>query len=87
MIGVKIIMIDTFKNLYIDEVWPISTEIVPNGGIGIYWSGAIGFGQFILYWGEDDKLHADTECLSSNENKDFIKAILNLLVEEVIVDG
>ena len=79
-------MIDTFKNLYIDEVWPISTEIVPNGGIGIYWSGAIGFGQFILYWGEDGKLHADTECLSSNKNKDFVKAILNLLVEEIVVD-
>jgi len=75
------------KNLHFDEVWAISTEIVPNGGIGIDWSGAIGFGQFILYWGEDGKLHADTEGLSSNENKDFIKAILNLLVEEIVVDG
>ena len=80
-------MIDTFKNLYIDEVWPISTEIVPNGGIGINWLGPIGFGQLILYWGEDGRLHADTECLSSSENKDFIKTMLNLLVNEVIIDN
>ena len=75
------------KNYHIDEIWAVSTEVIPNGGIGINWSGSIGFGQLILYWGKDGKIHADTECLSSNENKDFIKAILNLLVEEIIVDN
>lgn len=72
---------------HIDEIWAVNTEIISNGGIGIDWSGPIGFGQFVLYWGEDGKLHADTECLSSNENKDFIKTILNLLVDEIVVDN
>ncbi len=75
------------SNYYIDRVWPVSTKIIPNGGIGIDWSGPIGFGQLELYWGEDDKLHADTECLSSNEDKSFIKTILNLLPDFIEVDG
>lgn len=71
----------------IDELYPISTEIIPDGGIGIKWSGPIGWGEFALYWGEDNKLHADTEHLASNQNKNFIKKILNLLIDEIIVDN
>lgn len=70
----------------IDEIWAINTEIVPDGGIGIDWSGPIGFGEFTLYWGKDNKLHADTEHLATNEDKDFIKIMLNLLVDKIIVD-
>ena len=75
------------SNYYIDRVWPVSTKVVPYGGIGIDWSGPIGFGQLTLYWGNDNKLHADTECLSSNDNKDFIKEILKLLPIFIEVDG
>lgn len=71
----------------IDRVWAVSTKIIPNGGIGIDWSGSIGWGQLVLYWGEDNKLHADTEHLSSNEDKSFIKEILNLLPNYIEVDG
>ena len=71
----------------IDKIWPVSTEIVPDGGIGIDWSGPIGWGQFVLYWEEDGKLHADTECLSSNEDKRFIKEILKLLPAFIEVDS
>lgn len=70
----------------IDRVWPVSTEIVPNGGIGIDWIGPIGWGQLTLYWGEDEKLHADTELLSTNEDKRFIEEILKILPEYIIVD-
>ena len=69
----------------IDEVWPVNTDFVPNGGIGINWSGPIGFGQFILYW-QDDELHVDTEYLFTNEDRNFIKTIFNLLADKVIVD-
>ena len=31
-------------NLAIDEVWPVSTKVIPNGVIGVYWHGDIGFG-------------------------------------------
>lgn len=71
----------------IDEIWAVNTTLVPNGGIGINWSGPIGFGQFVLYWGEDNKLHADTEHLASNNNKIFLKKMLNLLADEIVIDG
>jgi len=66
----------------IDDLWPVSTEVVPNGGIGIDWSGPIGFGRFELFWGEDGKLHACTECLG----KKFIKRMFDLLIEEIVID-
>ena len=25
----------------IDEVWPVNTDFVPNGGIGVNWSGPL----------------------------------------------
>lgn len=73
-------------DITIDEVWPVSTEICPNGGIGVDWTARIGWGQWTLYWGEDGKLHADTECLDNNENKLFTKAILHALVDEIVID-
>mgnify|MGYP006988920987 CR=1 FL=1 len=71
----------------IDKIWPVSTEVVPDGGIGIDWSGPIGWGQLVLYWEEDGKLHADTEYLSSNEDKRFIEEILKLLPAFIEVDS
>ena len=56
MKGIKIL---TYS---IDEIWPVNTTAAPNGGIGINWSGPIGFGELVLYWGEDNKLYADTNC-------------------------
>lgn len=70
----------------IDRIWPVSTKVIPDGGIGIDWSGPVGWGQLVLYWGEDNKLHADTECLSSNEDKRFIEKILKLLPAFIEVD-
>ena len=72
---------------HIDRIWPVSTKIVPNGGIGVDWYGEIGFGRFELFWGEDGKLHADTECLASDTNREFIKTMMNLIAREVVVDG
>ena len=69
----------------ITEIWPVSTKICPDGGIGINWTGPIGFGECIIYW-ENDKLHADTEYLCSNEDKRFLKTILNELINHIIID-
>ena len=80
MKGIKIL---TYS---IDEIWPVNTTVAPNGGIGINWSGPIGFGELVLYWGEDNKLYADTEYLSSNSDKKFLKLILELLTEKIIVN-
>ncbi len=70
----------------IDEIWPVSTEVNPKGGIGVYWSGDVGFGEYVLFWGEDGKLHADTEFMDRGEDKAFTAEILRLLVEQIIID-
>ena len=78
--------IDKCSGLQIDEVWPVSTRVRPNGGIGVYWGGDVGFGEFVLAWGDDGKLHADTEHMDRGEDKRFTEAILKLLAAEIIID-
>lgn len=77
---------DKCSNLRINEVWPVNTSLFKNGGIGVYWSSDIGFGEFVLKWGDDGKLHANTEFLDRGEDKRFTEAILKLLVSEIIID-
>ena len=74
--------IDACNNLEITEIWPLSTEVVKNGGIGIEWSSDAGYGQLVLYW-QGDKLCADTEHMCLNENKTFLKAVLNHLADKI----
>lgn len=78
--------IDKCSGLQIDEIWPVSTKVAPNGGIGINWSGDIGFGEYVLTWDNDGKLHADTEWLDSAEDKRFTESILRLLVSEIVIN-
>lgn len=78
---------DKCDDLQIDGVFPVRTDIYKNGGIGIEWSGAIGFGQFVLAWGEDGKLHADTEHLDRKEDMRFTQKLLSLLTEQIIIDS
>lgn len=75
----------TERNLKIDDVWPVSTQIHHKGGIGVDWSGAPGFGQFVLYWGDDGKLYASTEAMANNEHKEFVREILGLLADQITV--
>ena len=74
-------------HIEIERVWPVSTKVVPNGGIGIDWSADIGFGQFTLHWGEDGKLHAYTECMDKGEDKLWTKLMLMKLADEIVIDG
>ena len=73
-------------HIVIERVLPVSTEVVPNGGIWIDWSADIGFGQYVLYWGNDGKLHADTECMDSGEDKRWTRAMLMKLVDGIVID-
>lgn len=74
------------ENLTIDRIWIRQHDVCPNGVIGIDWSANIGFGQYVLVMGDDGKLHADSECMDRGENKEFIKALLNKMVDEIIVE-
>ena len=74
--------------IQIIEIWPVSREVYALGGIGISWiSNGIGWGEISLYFTPDGKLHADTEHMCSDEDRAFIKAVLEKLAEEVIIDG
>lgn len=75
---------DEYSGLVIDKIWPVSTLIFPNGGIGVRWHGDIGFGEFALVWGDDGILYADTEGIDNMEDKRFTAAILSLLVEMIV---
>ena len=49
----------------------------------VNWSvSGVGFGQFRFYTGDDGKIHIDNETM----NKDFIKRVLCMVVDEAILD-
>ena len=76
------------KNVVITEIWPVSTNVHPNGGIGIEWAAnGIGFGEYVLFWGDDNKLHADPEYMDCGECKSFTREVLSALANEVIIDS
>lgn len=73
------------ENLQIDEV--NCFENSRGNGVIISWSSNIGFGELTLYHRNDDnKWKADTECMCNNEDKEFIRMVLNKWVDEMEVD-
>lgn len=72
----------------IHSVRPASLEACPKGGVLVSWSAPnVGFGEWALYWGGDGKLHADTEYMDQGEDKEFTRAIMNALVDEIVIDS
>ena len=78
--------LDIASELSIDEIWIAKHEHCPNGVIGIEWSGAAGFGRYELILDDNGKLHAHSECMDSNNDKRFIKKLMELLADEAIID-
>lgn len=56
-----------------------------NNGFVIEWDSDIGFGQYIIYITPNGFI-ADSEHMDSNEDKDFIKELMRLFVEELKVE-
>lgn len=73
----------TIEHLQIDGV-----KCFKNGnGVIISWSANIGFGELTLYQSnEDSKWKAETECMCINEDKEFIRMVLNKWVDEIEVE-
>ena len=76
--------IDFTKNLEINRIW-MNRDIEHGvyGAFGIDWSGDIGFGRYTVYIDENGNIFGESECLDSNENKSFLKALLEKLVEKI----
>lgn len=54
-------------------------------GFVIEWNSDIGFGQYTIYK-TPDGFAADSECMDSNEDKDFIKELMRLFIEDLKID-
>ena len=50
------------------------------------WTGNIGFGEYTLYTDREDVWHSDSEHMDSNEDKSFLKLLLDKFVEGLEVD-
>lgn len=87
--------ISDFSDLQIDSIRPFA-EWSTDRGFVIEWSSpSIGFGEYQI-WFEKDKnsddvfeynVFADTEHMDKDEDKEFTKAILNLLVDKIHIHG
>lgn len=53
-------------------------------GFVLNWDSTIGFGQ-MTFLKEGDKIKVETECMSSNEDKEFIKLVLDKFIEKLEV--
>lgn len=56
------------------------------GRICIKWTGNIGWGEYLL-WQEEGVWYADSECLDNNNDKEFIRKLLNKFIEQIIIKG
>ena len=71
-------------NLSVEDVIPFTNERC--SGFIIQWSSDIGFGEYTIYKpANSDEWKADSECMDSNEDKDFVKKLMSLFIEKLIV--
>lgn len=68
-------------NLQISDI-----EISPKGLV-IYWSSNIGFGTYALWQNDDGNWYGDSEYMDKNEDKAFIRKLMNLFVDMLDVTG
>lgn len=69
-------------HLQIDDIAPFVNEKYI--GFLIEWSSDIGFGEYTVYRTCDSKeWKADSEHMDSNEDKDFIKELMKLFIEQL----
>lgn len=76
------------KDLTIDRVHAFDNELY--NGIRIEWSANIGWGQCDIFREKADetsKWQAHTETMSTNEDKVFLKMLLDKLADMVVVTG
>lgn len=72
-------------NLKIIDVVPFINE--RHSGFIIEWSSDIGWGEYTIYKSADsDEWHGDSEYMDSNEDKDFIRELMKLFIDRLIIE-
>jgi len=80
-------MAENNKNaLCLDDVEIFLNERCPNGAIRLSWSGNMGFGQYDIIINDDKTISARTECMDSNDDKDFTKQLFKLLIDKINIE-
>ena len=57
-------------------------EDVHYGCMKIKWESSIGFGEYTIRIKEDGSIEGDSEAMDSNDDKRFLKKLLELLLEK-----
>lgn len=80
------------KKLKLDELDIVVDAVIPfknekYDGICIKWYGNIGFGEYNLYKeNEEDGWHGDSECMDTNDDKAFLKLLMDKFIEQVKIE-
>ena len=83
--------ISDFSDLQIDSVIPFHRNSTYRGFLIEWSSPSIGWGEYQIWFEKDEdsndeysyNIIASTEHMDKNEDKEFTKAILNLLVDKI----
>lgn len=71
-------------HLEIDDLIPFVNE--HHTGFIIEWSSDIGFGEYTIYRNIDSgEWIGDSEYMDNNEDKEFIKELMRLFVEKLVI--
>ena len=72
-------------NLEINDFYPFVNEQYT--GIAIQWNSNIGFGEYTIYKPVgSNEWFVDSEGMDDNENKDFIKKLMDLFIEKLNIE-
>lgn len=74
---------DATKNLVVNEIDFRCNSACPNGMLAVSWSSDAGFGHWEAISDGNGKFITYTECMDSNDDKSFSKAILTKVMEKI----
>ena len=74
-----------YSTLKIDDVKFWSSNELCDGGMRIYWSSNMGFGELTFAKTEEGEFECYTEYMDCNEDRKFTNAILKLFADNLTI--
>lgn len=72
-------------NVTVDEIIPFKNEEYE--GLCFKWYGNIGFGEYNIYRKtSENQWHGDSECMDTNDDKSFLKILMEQFIERIDID-
>lgn len=54
-----------------------------DNGFEIHWHGNIGFGEYNVYKDKNGVWHADSECMDSNDDRWFLRLLMENFINQI----